>query len=357
MLDPQGPRQTGLVIETMVTTKLLGEMVKRSPGSKIIDDLPVGFKYVADVLKSLELTGSYARQGAEGVKSDPQALILAAEESHGVIVLPTIRDKDATPACVYLAALYQRLHQERRTLFDYYLNILAVCGGYDSVSRSITMFGADGTTRRDSIMKSLRENRPKLLDGEPVHSEVVDLWDEKRFGKFKSETDKLPRNVFQFSTDKCIITVRPSGTEPKIKLYCQLLPDAKPSGAKGVELFLSLRERSERLTRSVYGDLLERGGLGRLDHAALLLPDIVAFDLKAAFQKTTAEQLREGLKTNRWANLADLLAWLREQTARMTPGANPLPALRAPVAYLCGQWRQELSKSPVFPELEKWAKP
>ena len=56
--------------------------------------------------------------------ASPQQLVLAAEESHGVIVVPTIRDKDATPACMYLAALYQQLHKRGMTLLDYYVRIL-----------------------------------------------------------------------------------------------------------------------------------------------------------------------------------------------------------------------------------------
>ncbi|MDA1276283.1 MAG: hypothetical protein O2960_19885 [Verrucomicrobia bacterium] len=356
MLDPQGPKRRGLVIETLVTTKILGQIVKRSPGSQIIDELLVGFKYVADVLKSLELSGSYTRFNGEVIKFKPADLVLAAEESHGVIVLPTIRDKDATPACLYLSALYQRLQSEGRTLFDYYLQILDEVGGYDAASRSIMMFGADGMTRRDQIMASLRKSHPKELDGKQVRSEIVDYWDETQCGPFKSETDKLPRNVFQFSTDNCIVTVRPSGTEPKIKIYCHLLPHEQLPGVTGLALFQKLREESERLCRLVYSDLLERAGLPRLDHPALLLPDIVAFEVKESFQRLTVPQLQDGLSGGRWTSLAELHDWLRQQTALMTPGADPLPALKAPVMHLCHEWSGETKPTSVFSELETWAK-
>lgn len=356
MLDSKGPQRKGLVIETLVTTKILGQIVKRSPGSKIIDELLVGFKYVADVLKSLEVEGSYRRHNGEVIECKTSDLVLAAEESHGVIVLPTIRDKDATPACLYLAALYQRLNQEGRTLYDYYLDILDELGGYDTANRSIMMFGADGMTQRDSIMKSLRESPPKNLDGQPVNEEIIDYWDEGKFGKFKSKTDKFPRNVFQFSTGNCVITVRPSGTEPKIKIYCQLLPDGETSGLRGSELIRKLRERSGRIARLVYGDLLTRAGLPLLDDSALLLPDIVAFEYKKNFQEEAVPALREGLKSGRWASLKDLHAWLAEQTALMTPGADPLPALKASVAHLCLEWSKDMPPTPVFSELETWAK-
>jgi hypothetical protein len=219
------------------------------------------------------------------------------------------------------------------------------------------MFGSDGMKRRDAIMESLRANPPKTLDGQPVLPGVSDFWDEEKFGKFRSETDKLPRNTIQFSTGNCIVTVRPSGTEPKIKLYCQLLPDGESARHHGLELFRTQRERAERLACSVYGDLLERAGLPRLERAALLLPDIVSFERKAAFQNSTVEQLRAGLEAGRWAGLPDLLAWLREQTAQMTPGADPLPALKAPVACLCRDWSAGRTQTALFSELAKWAKP
>src|SRR3954447_7030616 len=104
MLDPAGPKRTGLLLTTTVTTKLLRRIAEASPGSMVVDDLLVGFKYVADVLKTLGRTGRY-----KDIACAPEALVLAAEESHGVMLVPTIRDKDATPACMYLAALYQRL--------------------------------------------------------------------------------------------------------------------------------------------------------------------------------------------------------------------------------------------------------
>ena len=110
MLDQNGPQRKGLVIETLVTTKILGRIAQRAGQSWCVDDLPVGFKYIADVLKSLESRGRY-----RDVSCSADELVLAAEESHGIMVVPTIREKDATPAGMYLAALYQRLDDEGRT--------------------------------------------------------------------------------------------------------------------------------------------------------------------------------------------------------------------------------------------------
>ena len=349
MLDPDGPKRQGLVIETLVTTKILGKIVEKAGASWLVDDLLVGFKYVADVLKALETTGRYRH-----VCCSPQQLVLAAEESHGVSMIPTIRDKDSTPACIYLAALYQRLQREGKSLLDYYIHILEELGGYDNVARSITLIGAGGLLKKDRIMASLRASPPKTLSSYAVHK-VVDYWDEEAFGSFMSETDRLPRNVIQIFTDAFIVTVRPSGTEPKLKLYCQLIPHGEPSAARGVELLGEVRGKAEGIARLVYNALLARIDLS-LGEAGCLLPDIIDLDRKQDFEQYTIPRLREALIGGAFTSLDDLLAWLRSQVAAMTPGADPLPALKAPMAYLCNQWTADLGESPMLAELKTWAK-
>jgi hypothetical protein len=349
MLDPEGPKRKGLVIETLVTTKILGRIVEKAGGSQLIDDLLVGFKYVANVLKSLERDGSYRH-----VKASPSQLVLATEESHGVIMVPTIRDKDATPACMYLAALYQQLKQKGKTFLDYYVQILEELGGYDTVNRSITMAGAEGILRKDKIMESLRKSPLKTVGGQDVNK-MVDFSDQNAFGPFVSETDKLPRKVLQLFTRDFVITIRPSGTEPKLKFYCQLLPSEKPSSAKGVELLNEARAKADVISLKIYNDLLGIIGLS-LSEAALMLPDIVDLDRKQEFDRETVPKLHEALRKGTFAKLDDALAWLREQTAAMTPGANPLPALKAPIAHLCKQWTAEKFPGNLLGQFEKWAK-
>jgi phosphoglucomutase len=348
MLDPDGPRRRGLVIETLVTTKILGRIVEQAGDSLLIDDLLVGFKYVADVLKRLGRGETYA-----GVSCDPERLVLAAEESHGVIMLPGIRDKDAAPACMYLAALHQRLRTRGETLLDYYVRIVEALGGYDNVNRSIVMLGAEGILKKDRIMASLRENPPKRIGGQDVRR-VLDYWDEQAFGPFVSASDRMPRNVIQVQTDGFVVTIRPSGTEPKLKLYCQLLPEDDVPQAAGTALLDAIRVRAEEVARQIYGDLL-----GRIDAslgtAALLLPDIVDLDRKIEFETHTVPALRERLRDGAFASLDELLAWLGGEVAAMTPGTDALPALKASVAWLCAQWKGELGDAPLLAELERWA--
>ena len=349
MLDPRGPRRRGLVIETVVTTKILQRIVERAGDSWLIDDLLVGFKYVADVLNTLDEGKPY-----RGIRCTPGQLVLAAEESHGVILAPDIRDKDATPACLYLAALYQMLAREGQTLLDYYIRIIEELGGYDNVNRSIMMRGAEGEARKSRMMAALRRAPLRTLGGQTVRK-IVDYWDPAAFGPFVSETDKLPRNVIAFFADSFIITIRPSGTEPKLKFYCQLLPGGEPVKSKGEEGLRELRAQAEAVSRRVYSELLALADLS-LSEAGLYLPDIVELGCKLEFDRRTIPGLREGLAANRFATLAEVLAWLREEARAMAPGADPLPVLKAPVAYLCGRWRAELPAAAArLAELATWA--
>lgn len=348
MLDPQGPRRKGLVLETLVTTRLLGKIVQKSPGSLIMDDLLVGFKHMAEVLKRLRAEGRYRH-----ITCSDQQLVLAVEEAHGVIIEPGILDKDATPACLYFAALYQRLLEEGRTLLDYYVAILDEMGGYDTVNRSITMCGAEGLLRKEQLLASLRQSPPEQLAGLEV-LRSVDYWDQSRFGEFVSATDRLPRNVLQYFTANFILTVRPSGTEPKLKFYCQLLPPPDRPRARGLELLRAAREQADHISRLIYNQLLARIGLS-LQGAGLWLPDLVDLDRKIEFETRTVPLLRDAVVENRFHHLSPLLDWLRQHTASMTPGADPLPALQAPLRYLGRQWQGECPEAHLARDLEKWA--
>jgi phosphoglucomutase/phosphomannomutase len=344
MLDPEGPRRQGLVIETLVTTKLVGRIAAARGGSEVIDDLLVGFKYVADVLKRLEREGHY-----RNIRRRPDELVLATEESHGVIFLPHIRDKDATPACMYLAGLHQRLQAQGRTLLDYYVSILEQLGGYDTVNRSIMMAGATGMERKDRIMRWLRETPPATLGGQKVRR-ISDYWDEEAFGPLVSESERLPRNVVQLQTDRFVITVRPSGTEPKLKFYCQLLPDGGPPRARGRALLTELRAEAETAARAIYNDLLAPLGV-KLGEVGLLLTDLIELDRKRELESETLPRLREALARGELGGPGELPAWLRRETAALLPGADALPALRVPLAPLVERWGRELPSSPGLERL------
>ena len=269
-----------------------------------------------------------------------------------MIMLPGIRDKDASPACMYLAALHQRLRAEGRNLLDYYSDILERLGGYDNANRSITMIGAEGMLKKDRIMASLRSEPPQIIGGERVRR-VIDYWNEEKFGPFVSESDRLPRNVIQLQADAFVVTVRPSGTEPKLKLYCQLLPNGSAPPAGDGALLQKVRQRANAAARQIYGDLLARIDVS-LGTAGLLLPDIVDLERKLAFERQTVHELRDALASRRYADLDGLLDWLRGAVAAMTPGADALPALKEPLVWLCEQWKDDLTDAPLLGALADW---
>ena len=236
---------------------------------------------------------------------------------------------------------------------DYYVGILEQLGGYADVGRSIAMAGAGGVSRRDRLMASLRDSPPRSLAGYRVR-DILDYWDQERFGPFVSESDKLPRNVIRMSMDDFVVTVRPSGTEPKLKFYCQLAPRGL-SSLRGMDLLTEVSSRAESLARLVYGELLARLDL-ELGPAGLLLPDIVDVDRKREFEQTIQPKLHAELARSGKGSLQELLDWLRGQASAMTPGADPLPALKAPIAFLCDGWKAELGADPLFGELDRWAR-
>jgi hypothetical protein len=87
----------------------------------------------------------------------------------------------------------------------------------------------------------------------------------------------------------------------------------------------------------------------------LLLPDLIDIGRKQEFELQTVPKLREAMARGRFNKLDDLLDWLRVQVAGMTPGADPLPALRASVAHLCRKWENEMAGTPLLTELAAWA--
>jgi hypothetical protein len=104
----------------------------------------------------------------------------------------------------------------------------------------------------------------------------------------------------------------------------------------------------------MYNDLLSRVDL-HLGTAGLLLPDIVELNRKLAFERETLPTLRRKLLNGEFADIGTFLSWLRDETQAMTPGADPLPALKAPIAYDCGILAGEMTSAPLLSTVRAWA--
>src|SRR5205807_2473188 len=102
-----------IVIRTEVTTSLISSIARHFK-AQIVENLLVGFKYIADVLWHLESDGVF-----EDVRGTPEDLVIACEESHGILVTPKIRDKDAAGAAMLMAELTLDQKRQGRTVLDY----------------------------------------------------------------------------------------------------------------------------------------------------------------------------------------------------------------------------------------------
>lgn len=197
------------VVETLVTTRLIGA-IARAHNVRIIDDLLVGFKYIAETMD------------AEG----PDQFVFGAEESLGYLAGTYARDKDAGIATLYLAECAAELRRDGRTLLDRLDELYAEHGYYAESQVSQTCEGSEGSRQIAHLMSAFRESPPAELGGVSF-SQVHDYRQhETRRIPGNSTVANLPKPegdllIFESAGDDphVRVAVRPSGTEPKIKFY------------------------------------------------------------------------------------------------------------------------------------------
>ena len=214
-----------LIIKTEVTTEILRPIADHFGGT-LIGDLLVGLKYHANVLHHIE-----QRQRYGAVAASLDDFIIAVEESHGILVTPEMRDKDAAGAALLLAELAASQRQQGRVLLDYLDDIYKRYGYFANLGASMVMSGAEGASRIQHIQDTLRHSPPTEVAGWEV-TRAVDHWDESGVhGPLLSETDRAARNVLAYQlANGARVIIRPSGTEPKNKLYLEV-----PAPPLGIE--------------------------------------------------------------------------------------------------------------------------
>ncbi|MFT4736913.1 MAG: phosphoglucomutase [Cyclobacteriaceae bacterium] len=193
------------VVKTIVTTELIKAIADKFE-VKIYDTL-TGFKFIAALIKSLE---------------GKETFIGGGEESYGYLIGDKVRDKDAIAACALIAEMTAWAKNNGKTLFDLLKEIAVECGLFQEGLHSVTKKGKSGAEEIQSMMKSFRSAPPKFLD----NSEVITLVDYQNSTSKNLSTGEVTiisfpvSNVLQFITvDGTKISIRPSGTEPKIKFY------------------------------------------------------------------------------------------------------------------------------------------
>lgn len=193
------------IVKTIVTSELPADIAKKV-GVKVYDVL-TGFKFIG--AKILELEGK-------------EVFIGGGEESYGCMIGDFVRDKDAVAGCSMIAEIAAWAAEQGKTFFDILVDIYKEYGFYKEGLLSVVRKGKSGAEEIQQMMKDYRENPPKEINGE----RVVCLKDYKLHESIDLTTGKKERidlptsNVLQFFTEKGNkVTVRPSGTEPKIKFY------------------------------------------------------------------------------------------------------------------------------------------
>ncbi len=239
-----------LVVKTEVTTELLRPITEQC-GGNLIGDLLVGFKYHGNVLAQLEQQGRFQYANMPAVEGRLDDFVIGVEESHGILVTPEVRDKDAAGAC---CRNWLRSSISGIDLLDYLDDIYRRYGYYANLLASMVMTGAEGLTQIQTIQDTLRQHPPQEVAGYRV-TEVADHWDESGLhGAFLSETDRASRNMLSFRLDNgARAIIRPSGTEPKNKIYIEV-PSAPLGAASSREVLARQKARIDAVAQQIADD-------------------------------------------------------------------------------------------------------
>jgi hypothetical protein len=173
------------------------------------------------------------------------------------------------------------------------------------------------------MMQSLRDNPPAALGGMTV-LRARDFLSEEH-GPLRSDTERLSRNLLAYDLEKAQVVVRPSGTEPKAKIYV----DFEGGRLDGVQA----RQRAEELAAQVVDECIGRSGFS-LSPSARLLPDYVDLDLKLQFGTAFREELKACADRLAASSRDEQLEWLRRRLAPYAPGADPLEATASALSAL-----------------------
>ena len=196
------------VVKTIVTTEVIRQIAEKN--NIEMRDCYTGFKWIAREIRL-----------SEGVKQ----YIGGGEESYGFLAEDFVRDKDAVSACALLAEICAWAKDNGKTLYEVLMDIYLEYGFSKEFTVNVVKPGKSGAEEIQQMMKNLRENSPKELAGSKVKL-VKDYKTLKQTDGEGNVSDMgMPdtSNVLQFYTeDNTKVSVRPSGTEPKIKFYMEV---------------------------------------------------------------------------------------------------------------------------------------
>ncbi|HLU48514.1 MAG TPA: hypothetical protein VK116_10530, partial [Planctomycetota bacterium] len=281
----------GFGVTTVVTTSLFRRMCEFYD-VHAVSDLGIGFKYIADVLNQIEAKGAY--RDIRGTLDD---FVLGIEESHGYLVTPAIRDKDAAGAALLLAELASVLRDEGKTAPEHLDDLYRRFGYVSNHLRSTVMQGARGFINIRAIQESLRREPPRSIAGLGL-VRFVDRWDEATFGPFLADTDRAARDLLTFELESDTrIVLRPSGTESKNKVYVEVVGQPLGANASSDDLAREKRmidDRAREVAAAFCLEMLHRIGVD-LEPWALEVSDLVALEWKQDFGASFVPELLQRL--------------------------------------------------------------
>ena len=194
-------------LKTIVTTEM-ARAVAEANGLDCYDTF-TGFKFMAEKMNELESAGK-------------NTVIFSYEESYGYMIGHYVRDKDAVTASLLLTEMAAWYHAQGMTLFDALRSLYEKYGWYGEKTHNLVMPGLDGLEKMAALMQSLRAQPPVEIGGVKV-AQYKDYSDGTVRDAATGAVTPMPlsgSNVLRFElTDGSHIVVRPSGTEPKIKVY------------------------------------------------------------------------------------------------------------------------------------------
>lgn len=203
----------GVVIKTIVTTELAADIAK-AYGIECMS-LLTGFKYIGEKM-------------TEFSEKKNHTFLIGFEESYGYLVGNHARDKDGVVATMLIAEMAAYYRNQGKTLYDALMDIYEKYGFYAERTVSFTMPGKDGMAKMSEILATLRKSPIKSAIG----LDVVKSTD------YKQDETGLPKSdvlKYELSDNKTYFIVRPSGTEPKIKLYIGTISDSMENGKKLID--------------------------------------------------------------------------------------------------------------------------
>ncbi len=237
------------VFKTIVTTNLQREIARKN--NLHIRDVLTGFKYIAEQMRWID-------EKKDIYKSSECAYLFGGEESYGYLPVSFVRDKDSLSSSLLLCIIAD----EKGNLLDYLDEIYLKYGLYLEDLKSITMKGMDGLKRMKEIIQKLRQTN--LIGKDISGRKVIKVYDYQNQTINQQKNENYfsilpPSDVLQFELDpEGLITIRPSGTEPKVKIYISL--KAKENSYSIEELKIRKKELESEIT-TILGNFLVISGL------------------------------------------------------------------------------------------------